>query len=66
MDCIVHGVTKSFTRLSDFHSPLLYLYVLDFYFKRQLFWYYVGIVFGHKLRKPNLQCLGGFVGFVLK
>ena len=23
MDCIVHGVTKSQTRLSDFHFPIL-------------------------------------------
>ena len=24
MDCVVHGVSKSWTRLSDFHIPFLY------------------------------------------
>ena len=28
MDCIVHGVTKSQTQLSDFHLPLKYTYTL--------------------------------------
>ena len=27
MDCIVHGITKSRTRLSDFHFYFLYLYI---------------------------------------
>ena len=27
MDCIVHGVTKSWTRLSDFHFPSLQIMV---------------------------------------
>ena len=26
MDCIVHGVAKSQTRLSDFHFPFAYFY----------------------------------------
>ena len=30
MDCIVHGATKSRTRLSDFHS-LLYIYLIYYY-----------------------------------
>ena len=29
MDCIVHGVAKSWTRLSDFHFTSLVLFVLN-------------------------------------
>ena len=29
MDCVVHGVAKSWTQLSDFHIPLLYYWCIN-------------------------------------
>ena len=37
MDCIDHGVTKSRTRLSDFHFTDMYTYMYVFVFKTFLF-----------------------------
>ena len=38
MDCIVHGVTKSRTQLSDFHLPLLLLSECKLPCQRAGFW----------------------------
>ena len=38
MDCLVYGVTKSWTRVSDFHFHFSYIYLLNF--QRFIFIYF--------------------------